>query len=248
MNNKITDINNTSKHRERVKQRFLESGADGFQDYELLELLLFYCIPRKDTKPIAKALLKEFGSVRGVLNARHAQLVRCEGVGRQSAILISMLKSLLTRYHLPEGEKQHINNSEDAVNFASTLFFGRQRESLYVICLNIHNRVIKYKRIAEGSIHHVDLDLRDIMEAAIFYNASRVILAHNHPGNNLSPSDEDIKLNDDITDALAKIDIPLLDHIIVGEGGGYSMRLNRLIETRFAYETHAAAEDEVNNK
>jgi DNA repair protein RadC len=147
------------------------------------------------------------------------------------------------RYHRPEGEKQHINCSEDAVSFASTLFFGRQKEALYVICLNIHNRVIKYKRIAEGSIHHVDLDLRDIMEAAIFHNASKVILAHNHPGNNLSPSEEDIRLNNDITDALAKIDIPLLDHIIVGEGGGYSMRLNRLIEARFEQSAHVAAED-----
>jgi DNA repair protein RadC len=244
MNKKITDINDTSKHRERVKKRFLESGPDSFQDYELLELLLFYCIPRKDTKSVAKGLLREFGSVRGILNARYSQLVRCEGIGRESAILITMLKSLLTRYHRPENEKQLINCSEDAVNFASTLFFGRQKEELYVVCLNIHNRVVKHKKIAEGSFHHVDLELRDIIEAAIFYNASKVILAHNHPGNNLQPSDEDIRLNNDITEALAKIDIPLLDHIIVGEGGGYSMRLNRLIEARFMNEMHIAAEDE----
>lgn len=203
-------------HRQRVRDRYLDEGLDGFEDHQVLELLLFYAIPRMDTNEIAHRMIKEFGSLAGLFEADAKDIARRCNISENTAILVSLIPSLSRRYFLCKwGEKPIINSSSKAGEYAVSLLTGRIYEVFYVICLDTQNRVNYADMVHEGTINEAAIYPRLIIETAIRHQASSVILAHNHPGGSIQPSGADISVTKKIVMALDSISIKVLDHIIV---------------------------------
>jgi len=209
-------------HRERLKNRFLTEGLDGFEQHQILELLLFYVIPRKDTNPLAHQLIEKYGSLSSVLEADHKDLASMSGVGNNTAALLSLIPSLARLYFKDKwGDKPVLNSSSKAGEYAVSLFAGRNYEVFYVICLDAQNRVNYAALVHEGTINEAPVYPRLIVETALRHQANSVILAHNHPGGSLKPSSADIEVTKKIISALEAIAIGVVDHIIVA-GNGYT--------------------------
>lgn len=217
-------------HRKRLRERFRKSGADGMHDYELLELLLTFSIPRRDVKPVAKKLISEFGGLSGVLDADQKKLEELRGVGSMSAALIRLVKELYNTY-LAENMKRGdvLSSPETVLKFVRVRLSGMTNEAFMVIYMNVKNEVIDYSILHEGTVDNVAVYPRRIIETALSRHASGVILVHNHPSGNPMPSREDKILTRDIADAAGTLDIRVLDHIIVGKDGYYSFMENDLL-------------------
>ncbi|MCX7715261.1 MAG: DNA repair protein RadC [Clostridia bacterium] len=204
-------------HRNRLRERLLsEKERDTLNEHEILELLLFYIIPRKNTNPIAHALLKAFGSLANVFDAEVDKLMQVEGIGRSAATFINMIPAFFREY---AKSKNNIVNailtSENVGEYVKALFYGRIYEVFYLISLDSSNRVINTDIICHGSIDSVEINLRNIINTVLRTNASSVILAHNHPGGSPMPSQSDKEITKTIQHALSYINIKLLDHIVV---------------------------------
>lgn len=217
-------------HRKRLRERFRKTGADGMHDYELLELLLTFSIPRRDVKPVAKKLISEFGGLSGVLDADQKKLEELQGVGSMSAALIRLVKELYNTY-LAENMKRGdvLSSPETVLKFVRVRLSGMTNEAFMVIYMNVKNEVLDYSILHEGTIDNVAVYPRRIIESALSRHASGVILVHNHPSGNPTPSREDKALTRDIADAAITLDIRVLDHIIVGKDGYFSFLENDLI-------------------
>lgn len=203
-------------HRRRVKNRYLAEGLDSFEDHQVLELLLFYCIPMKDTNELAHKLLSEFGSLAGIFEADHKDICKRGKVSENTAILLSLIPSLTRRYFKGKwGQKPLLNSSSKAGEYAVSLFAGRTYEVFYVICLDSQNRVNYAVPVHEGTINETPVYPRIIVEAVLRHQANSVILAHNHPGGSLKPSDADVQITKKIAAALEAISVHVVDHIIV---------------------------------
>ena len=212
-------------HRERLRERFRRAGAEGLHDYELLELLLTYAIPRKDVKPLAKELIKKFGGLSGVLDAKQEELEEVPGLGPRSATLIRLVKELHGAYLAEQMEHRDLLSSpQTVVDFARVKLAGLPHEALMVIYLNIKNEVIDHEVLHEGTVDRVVIYPRRIVEAALAHHAAGLILIHNHPSGHPEPSEEDRRLTQAVAAAARTVDIRLLDHIIVGRDGYYSFR------------------------
>lgn len=226
----MTDTPHYVNHRKRLRERFRKSGADGMHDYELLELLLTFSIPRRDVKPVAKKLISEFGGLSGVLDADQKKLEGLSGVGSMSAALIRLVKEIYNTY-LAENMKRGdvLSSPETVLKFVRVRLSGMTNEAFMVIYMNVKNEVIDYSILHEGTVDNVAVYPRRIIESALSRNASGVILVHNHPSGNPAPSREDKSLTRDIADAAITLDIRVLDHIIVGKDGYFSFMENDLI-------------------
>ncbi len=203
-------------HRQRVKTRYLAEGLDSFEDHQVLELLLFYCIPMKDTNELAHNMLREFGSLAGLFESDPKEISKRCNVSESTAILVSMIPSLSRKYFKGKwGDKPIINSSTKAGEYALSLFAGRTYEAFFVICLDSQNRVNSAALVHEGTINEAPVYPRIIVETALRHQANSVILAHNHPGGSLQPSKADIAVTKKISQALEAISIGVVDHIIV---------------------------------
>ncbi len=212
----MADNNIHSGHRNRLKERYIKDGLTSFEDHQVLELILFYSIARKDTNELAHRLLKKFGSLSGVLDATVEELEEIEGLGRNSATFLNMLPALFKRYTRSQLEKKPVINSTISAGiYAGTLFSGMPYETFFVISLNGMGEVISARKIAEGTIDEVSAYPRKVVEAAVVSKAHSIILAHNHPGGNPEPSQEDIDATIEIRKALELVDIDINDHIVV---------------------------------
>ncbi len=211
-------------HRQRMKDRYAQTGFDGMAVHEILELLLYYAIPQRDTNPIAHRLVNEFGSLSGVMDASLEELMQIEGVGQHAATLISMMPKLLRAYRA-DLLRTHltINTSEVAKEYCRVLLSGMPNENFYVLCLDNKNKVIHAKKICEGTIDAVSFYPRVVLEAIFRNNGKKVILCHNHPSGIMKPSDLDIKATLEIKKVLDGVDIQLIDHVIVGKDSAISM-------------------------
>ena len=209
-------------HREKMRRRFLSGGLEHFADHEALELLLYYAIPRRDTNPIAHALMERYGSLSAVLAAPVDDLKKVEGVGESAAVLLKMIPQLTQKARLAETERV-LNSSDRAGTFLLELLAGQTHEVVYVLCLDRKGKLITYKRLGEGGISSAGLDIRKLVECAILSSASAVILAHNHPSGIAVPSREDVQTTYRVEAALEAVEIVLADHIIVSEGDYTSM-------------------------
>ena len=169
-------------HRERMRERFIhDKGFENFEDHQILELLLFYSRTRGDTNPLAHELLDQFGSLKGVLEARPEQLMQVNGIGEQQATLISMVVPLTRVWHrCAMTEPQKIGNSREAENYCLSILAGERTERFYVISLNAKCNVLGRRKISEGSLSEVSAYPRMVMETALNYNAHSVLLCHNH--------------------------------------------------------------------
>jgi len=218
-------------HRKRLKMRFIEDGLDSFEPHQILELLLFYSIPRKDTNELAHSLLKKFGSLSGVFEADPKEIANTDGIGENTAVLLSLIPQLSRRYNGDKWrEKPELNSSTKAGNYAVSLFDGRTYEAFYIICLDAQNRVNHSALVHEGTINEAPVYPRLLVEAALRHKANSVILAHNHPGGTLKPSRADIEATRTICTALESISIKVVDHIIVCGNQYYSFAENGKLE------------------
>lgn len=203
-------------HRQRVRNRYLSEGLDSFTDHQVLEMLLFYCIPMKDTNELAHKMINEFGTLAGLFEADPKDISRRCGVSENTAILVSMVPSLTRRYFKGKwGEKPVLSSSSKAGEYAVSLFAGRTYEVFFVLCLDSQNRVNYAALVHEGTINEAPVYPRIIVETALRHQANSVILAHNHPGGSIKPSKADIEVTKKITEALRAISISVMDHIIV---------------------------------
>jgi len=217
-------------HRSRLRARFRKAGAEGMHDYELLELLLTYSIPRRDVKPVAKKLIEKFGSLAGVLDAEQRELEAVRGLGAMSASLIRLVKELYGTY-LAENIREHdvLSSPEAVLNFVRVKLSGLTNEAFMVIYMNVKNEVIEHSILQEGTVDNVAVYPRRIIETALSHHASGIILVHNHPSGNTMPSGEDRVLTQEIAEAANTLDIRVLDHLIVGKDGYFSFMENSLL-------------------
>lgn len=211
-------------HREKMRRRFLQGGLDNFADHEALELLLFYAIPRRDTNPIAHALMERYGSLSAVLSAPVEDLQKVEGIGESAAILLRLAPLLTRKARLAEREKETIlNSSERAGKYLLERFAGEKHEVIYQLCLDRKGKLLACKRLGEGGVAGADLNIRLLVSNALLTSASAVILSHNHPSGVALPSPDDYATTDRAKEALATIGVALADHIIVADGDFVSM-------------------------
>ena len=212
-------------HRERLKKRFLEEGLEHFDEHQVLELLLFYCIPRQDTNPIAHALLEHFGSLSQVMEADPTELKKVAGMGEASATFLSLLNAFNRYYQVNRASSLVILNTlEDCGRYLMPFFYGRRNETVYLLCLDAKCKVLCCKEVGEGSVNSAAVPIRRVVEMALGANATSVVLAHNHPSGIVLPSDEDYLTTRQLAVALAAVDITLVDHMIMADDEFVSLR------------------------
>jgi len=210
--------------RKRLKERYLKEGLHNFAPHEILELLLMYAIPRRDTNVIAHALLKQFGSLSNVFNASFEELMLVKGVGEECARLIRLNLDIAREVLKAKSEdKIRLSNTKEIEEYCKNLFINTNYEVLYMICLNAGYQVLSTIKMADGTISGAECNVRKIVSTALSINAVGVILTHNHPGGNASPSKEDVIATNLAKRGLNAVDIKLIDHIIVTEKETFSL-------------------------
>lgn len=211
-------------HRSRLKRQFREKGLDNFTDYQVLELLLFYAIPQKDTNPIAHALIERFGSLAQVLDASVEELEKIPGISAHSALLIHLVTELGRAYLVNRAkESKYLTSLDECGAFLVPHFYGRKAETVFLLCLDAKRKVLACKIVGEGGINSASVSPRRVVETALGAGATTVVLAHNHPSGLAMPSQEDIVTTRRIAAALEAVEIGLVDHIVVADEDYVSM-------------------------
>lgn len=217
-------------HRQRLRQRFIKSGVNGFQDYEVLELLLTFAIPRIDTKPLAKRLLKKFGSLARVLDAIPQELREIKGIGLSASVFLPVLRSAMELYFLEKAKSTDIMNSPDVVvRYCRAALEGERNEIFMCLYLSSKNRILHVERLSEGTIDQAAVYPRRIIEGCLKANAAAVIFVHNHPSGDPTPSTQDRLLTTEIKTAAKPLGIEIHDHIIIGQGAHFSFKTQGLM-------------------
>ncbi len=202
-------------HRARLLDRFYTNGINALADYEIVELMLTFAIPRRDTKPLAKLLIKQFHSLNGLLNAPVELLEQVEGIGKRAAALLVLFREV-TGYCLKEQMENRpvIQHRKDVDDYLRLYFGFRRDEYVAALFLDNGNRVINTEVVTEGTVNQCAVYPRVIMEKALRHGASAFIIAHNHPGGSTEPSDADWQITERLHQLGRLMDLPLLDHII----------------------------------
>ena len=212
-------------HRQRLRARFNQGGNTAVADYELLELILFRAIPRQDVKPLARTLIETFGDFSGVISAPHERLSDVDGVG---ASVITELKIVEAAAHrLAQSkilDRPAISGWDALVSYCRTTMAHRENEQFRVLFLDRKNVLIADELQAEGTVDHVPVYQREVVKRALGLNASAIILVHNHPSGDPTPSDADIAVTRQIEEAAATLSITLHDHLIIGAASECSFR------------------------
>lgn len=211
-------------HRKRLKERFLCEGLDSFTDIQALELLLFYCIPRKDTNEVAHALLNKFKTFSNVLDAEPEDLMKVDGIGESAAAFLNLIPAVGRYYSVNQAKNIKILRSVKACGeYLMSFFKNRTNEMVYMLCLDAKCKVLCCKEIGEGSVNSANVPVRRVVQTALEFNASAVVLAHNHPSGLALPSNEDVMTTRQVAAALDAVDITLADHIVVADDDFVSM-------------------------
>ena len=229
--------NNAKGHRERVRKKFLENGFNGLEDYEVLELLLFYVIPRKDTKAIAKELIKKFKTLANVLKADTLELKTINGLGDVAITFLKMMGALpekiyedkLKNKKLIKDDKNKITDKEVLLSFLRNKIGYEDVEKFYVIYLSSSNEVIAFEESSSGTLDRSSIYPREIYKRVIMENAKSIIIAHNHPSGNTCPSKCDIDITNEIAKGLKNFGALLLEHIIITRDSYFSFLEEGLI-------------------
>jgi DNA repair protein RadC len=218
-------------HRERLRERFLTAGPAALHDHELLELLLFSAIPRRDTKPLAKQLIERFGSLAGVLAADAGDLARVKGVSDSTAALLKCVQALQARALRGDiSEKPVLSSWEKLLEYCRVAMAHDKREHFRVLYLDRKNRLIQDEVKQTGTVDHVPVYPREVLGRALELGASALILVHNHPSGDPSPSQADIDMTRDLVTAAKALDLAIHDHVIIARSGHASFRSLGLLE------------------
>lgn len=203
-------------HRKRAKDRYLKEGLDHFDELYVLELLLFYCVPRKDTKEIARKLLHHFGSIVQVFEASADELKEVPGIGEGIITFLSLRRDAERYYQIQRAKQQEVQltDSDSFGRYMRHLFSGKRNEQVYLLCLDAKCKVLSCRFLGEGSVNSANISIRRIVETALNTNATMVVLAHNHPGGLAFPSNEDVRTTYLVAQALAAVDVMLVDHLV----------------------------------
>jgi DNA repair protein RadC len=219
----------SSGHRERLRKRLLEAGAAGFHDYELIEYLLTLTIPRVDTKPLAKRLLHDFGGIGPLLSAS-AETLKCEGLTETTIAALKIAEATALRLLEARIEDQPVLSSWDALSQYLHAAMAHSRiEQVRVLFLNAKNKLIANEALWQGSVDEASVHVREVVARAIALGATALIIVHNHPSGDPTPSSQDIRLTRDLVEAGRHMKIVVHDHVIVGAQGQSSMRAMGLI-------------------
>jgi DNA repair protein RadC len=216
-------------HRMRMRQRLLRAGPDALADYEMLEMILFIALPRRDTKPLARALLDRFRTFGGVLGAPPTELLAVDGIGEAGAAAIKLVQAAALRMMRHEVAAQPILSTWERLTEYLTAAMGHERtEQFRVLFLDGRNKLIADEVQGTGTINHAPAYPREVVRRCLELHASAVILAHNHPSGEPTPSREDVTLTGEIVRAAAVMGIAVHDHIIIGRGKWLSFRAEKL--------------------
>ncbi|MBE6723085.1 JAB domain-containing protein [Caproicibacterium amylolyticum] len=211
-------------HRERLRARCRKDGLDSFEEHEVLELLLFYAIPYQDTNLLAHRLLQRFGSLAGVLDAPEEELQKVKGIGENTAFLLKILPSVYRRYQISLQKKvTYIAGETDAADYLQNWFVGRTHEFVLLMLLDARHRLLFCDTVNEGTATTANIYIRKIVQTAVQYEATFAFVAHNHPSGELLPSVQDLHATKLIYDALASVEVQLVDHIIVSQNDYLSL-------------------------
>ncbi|WP_108396412.1 RadC family protein [Devosia submarina] len=217
-------------HRERVRARFLKVGGEAFEDYELLEILLHIVIPHKDTKPLAKALLKEFGSFSAVFAASPERLKSIKGLGPTSVTSLKVIQATAARF-ARDGinfDKPILSSWTQLIDYCTAQMAYDSIENLRVLFLDKKNRLIADEVQQTGTVDHTPVYPREVIKRALELSATAIILVHNHPSGDPSPSSADVRMTREIADIGKSLGITLHDHLVIGKSGHASLRSLKL--------------------
>jgi DNA repair protein RadC len=223
-NKNIPEKHMADGHRKRLRERFLQSGLDGFLDYEIVELLLTLGTPRKDCKQSAKEAINKFKGLSGVVDSTMDELQQIKGIGPSNAFGIKLFQAVSERYAKEKIKPKILLNSSKAVYEYLREKIGREKKEYFtVLCLDVRNNLI-VNEISVGTLNASLVHPREVFNQAILNHASHVVLAHNHPSGDLSPSEEDVITTKRLLDAGKILGISVVDHIIVARDGYFSFK------------------------
>jgi DNA repair protein RadC len=217
-------------HRDRLRERFASAGGEALPDYELLELLLMRSIPRRDVKPLAKALIARFGGFGEVLGAPVERLKEVEGIGESTANDLKIVAAAARRMARGEvASRQSLSSWKDVIDYCRTAMAFEDREEFRILFLDKRNGLIADEKQGQGTVDHTPVYPREVMKRALELSATALILVHNHPSGDPTPSAADIRMTQDIANIAKPLGIALHDHIIVGRNGHASFRGLKLL-------------------
>ena len=217
-------------HRERLRARFMQAGNDALSDYEMLELVLFRAIPRRDLKPLAKDLIKTFGSFAEVISAPQARLAKVTGLGDGAITELKIVYAAATRLARGQVKRREVLSSWNAVlDYCRTALAFSEKEEFHILFLDKRNQLIADETQQTGTVDHTPVYPREVVKRALELSATAIILVHNHPSGDPTPSRADIQMTQAIAEAARPLGIELHDHIIVGRDGHRSFKALKLI-------------------
>lgn len=217
-------------HRARLKKKYTQNGLDGWLDYEIVEFMLSYSYARKDTKPLAKELLKKFKTISGVVDADINELCQIKGIGAHSSVLLKLFKDISILYTKSAAyNKDLISSPQAAIDYLNTVLRSLPNEEFHALFLDSGNHLIATETLHDGTVNKSVVYPRKVVERALHYHAAGVIISHNHPGKTTKPSDDDYKATKSISEALSTVDIILLDHILICGSACFSWKEHNLL-------------------
>jgi DNA repair protein RadC len=217
-------------HRERLKARFRDKGADALADYEFLELLLFQAVPRRDTKPLAKALFQRFGSFAEIIASPENRLREVDGVGDSIVHHFKLVKASIELFERSKmAARQSLDSWKSVIDYCKATMAHETIEQFRILFLNKRNQLIADEVQQRGTVDHTPVYPREVVKRALELSATAIILVHNHPSGDPTPSNADIQMTKQVVDIAKPLGILVHDHIIVGRGGHASFRGLRLI-------------------
>ena len=212
-------------HRDRLRQRFLKSGGESVADYELLELLLFSAIPRRDVKPLAKQLISQFGGLPGVMAADAQDLQKVKGISENTAVLLKVVQALSRKMLQADVHKKPVLSAwKQLIDYCHVSMAHEKREQLRILFLNRKNQLLADEVQQVGTVDHAPVYPREIVRRALELGATAIILVHNHPSGDPSPSDSDILMTEEVIRAASALGILVHDHIIISKSGHASFK------------------------